>query len=263
VVEGPVQVAEALAGNKPKSAPTGGPVERVFIDAEFDSTRAAHLTTLASEAGVMVHPVAPGVLRQILSTVNPQAVAAVVPQPPSGLDLLAAPIRAQRGHQGSPTGPVVVVVDLADPGNMGTLIRTAEASGADAVVAAGTCVDTLSPKVVRAAAGARLRLPVVVEPNLDAVLAAMVAAGRSVVATSVAPYAAPYYHHDLTTAAIVLGNEAHGLSSAIIDRADAVVTIPLAGPTESLNVATAGAVLCFEALRQREPIDERSTGQRP
>lgn len=228
VVEGPVLVDEALAAQRV------GLVEvlEVYIDEEMPA--------MPDGAQVVdeLHWVRAGVLAGVLATVSPQPVCAVVRVPEHSLDTIG-------------DGPVLGVVDLSDPGNAGTLIRTAEAAGFAAVVMIGTSVDTTNPKVVRASAGARLRLPVVAFPELHQGFATLRASGRDVVATVVDDDAPDYLQADLSSVALILGNEAAGLDAAAVAAADRTVTIPLVGPTESLNVAAAGAILCFESLRQR------------
>ena len=149
--------------------------------------------------------------------------------------------------------PALVVLghDLNDPGNAGTLIRTADAAGATQVILTGRSVDPTNPKAVRAAAGALFHLPVRTEADLDAVLADLGARGVQRLAT-VVDGGVPYDEVDLTgPTALVLGSEAHGLPEWVGAVVDQPVTIPMRGRAESLNVAMAGAVLCFEAERQR------------
>ena len=112
-------------------------------------------------------------------------------------------------------------------------------------------VDPFGPKCVRSSAGSVFRLAVTRQGSSDEALAAVAAAGLRPVAT-LAHGAQPYDAADLAgPVALVLGSEAHGLPRAVVDAVDEVVTIPMAGRTESLNVGMAGTVLCFEALRQR------------
>lgn len=230
VAEGPVLVIEALRA-------ASAEVIEVYAEEPVDPG----VEEAAAEAGLAVQRVANGGLGSVLDTVSPQPVCAVVRTPERSLDQL-------------PTdGPILVVADLRDPGNVGTLMRTAEAAGFAALVVAGDVVDPTNPKVVRASAGAVFRLPVAIAGTVDAAYEAARASGRTVVATVVDVDAESYDQIDLTSAAIVLGNEAHGLDPHAASTADRRVTIPLAGPTESLNVAAAGAVLCFESLRQRRP----------
>jgi TrmH family RNA methyltransferase len=154
-------------------------------------------------------------------------------------------------------GTVLVVHDVADPGNLGTLLRSAEAAGAGAVVVVGGA-DVWSPKVVRAAAGSSFRLPVHTCPAAEEALARLGDAGLACLA-AVARGGRPHDRVDLSgPVALVVGSEAHGLPPALVARCDGAVTIELAGPAESLNVAMAATVLLFEALRQRRAAGSAS-----
>lgn len=231
VVEGPNLVGEALT--------SGLTVSELFVEVSYELPQS--LEQRALESDVEVYRVVAGGLDGPLSTVTPQPVAAVVAQ------------RSWQLAELETTKPVLVLVDGRDPGNVGALCRTAEAAGFAGLVLGGSSVDPTNPKVVRAAAGASLRLPIVVaDYPTSQLFTALRAQGRLVLATTVNDGHGVLTHDqvDLTVAAIVLGNEAKGLDQEIVAAADHPVTIELAGPTESLNVAAAGAVLCFEALRQ-------------
>ncbi len=227
VAEGPVLVGEALASN------------RAVLDIYAEADSIASISAAARQLRVPVHLVADGALASILGTQAPRPVAAVVENVHFKLQDLAQ------------DAPVLVLVDVRDPGNAGTLIRTAEASGAVGVILAGTSVDPTNPKVIRSSAGASFRLPVLTEVDVPRLFSALSDSGRILAAAMVDSNAKVYDQVDLSSAAIILGNEAHGLSDEIAALASHPVTIPLAGPTESLNVAATGAILCFEALRQR------------
>ena len=144
---------------------------------------------------------------------------------------------------------IVVLADVRDPGNAGTVLRTADAAGVDAVVCCGGTVDPYNPKTVRASAGSLFHVPLVVAGDPVDVLDAVAAHGLRRLAAVVRG------GDDYTTVdwrqptALVLGNEAAGLPAGL--PVDGMVGIPMAGRAESLNVGMAGAVLCFEALRQR------------
>jgi TrmH family RNA methyltransferase len=174
---------------------------------------------------------APNVMERVASTESPQPVLAVV---------------AMRATEVPGDATFLVVADrVADPGNAGTIIRSAEASGAQGVVLTPGSVDPFNPKVVRASAGSLFRIPVV-EATLDS-LAGFRRLGTSSHRGDV--YTDPVYHGRV---AVVVGNEAHGLDdSAAIDQ---WITIPHAGPAESLNVAMAATVLLFEVARQRRTV---------
>lgn len=227
VIEGPTLAAELLG--------SGGRALEAFVEVGFDPPVLDRLRA----AGVPVHPVEIGVLADVLSTTTPQPLALVAAAPAE------PPLPAPAGR------PLLVVVDLRDPGNAGTLVRTAEAAGAAGVLLAGGSVDPDSPKVLRSAAGARFRLPVWRRRDALAALAELDALGWATTATVVDGEAPAHDEADLAAAALVLGNEAHGLAPEVVAACSRRCTIPFDGPTESLNVAAAGAVLCFEALRQR------------
>jgi len=172
------------------------------------------------------------VIERVASTDSPQPILAVVRIPQPVLDLAVA-------------GFVLVADRIADPGNLGTILRSAEAAGVDGVVLTAGSVDPFNPKAVRASAGALFRVPVV-----DADLESVHAAGLRTIGTS-SHRGSAHTDADLTgRIAIVVGNEAHGLSDNA--EVDEWVTIRHHGRAESLNVAMAATVLCFEASRQRQ-----------
>lgn len=226
IAEGPVLVAEALAS------------DRAVLDIYAEADSVASVLTEATLLRVPIHIVADGALGSILNTEAPRPIAAVV----EAVEYTLQDLPVDK--------PVLVLVDVRDPGNAGTLMRTAEASGMAGMILAGTSVDPTNPKVIRASAGSAFRLPVVRASDTHGVLAELKSQGRILAGALVDPAAQSYDQVDLGTAAIVLGNEAHGLSAEISKLITHPITIPLAGPTESLNVAASGAILCFEALRQ-------------
>ena len=235
VLEGPHVVDAALSA--------GVPIEALFHEAGAD----AGLLARARAAGVEVHELEPGTLARVTDVVTPQPVVAVAPWCDSPLEAVLAAARAE----GGPARPVVVLLDVRDPGNAGTLLRTGEASGAAGVVAAGHSVDVFNPKCVRASVGALFHLPVALVPDAGEALAGLRSAGLWVIATAASAELA-YDRCDLTgPIALLLGNEAAGLPPEVQSGVDEVVGIPIEGRAESLNVAAAGAVLCFEAARQR------------
>ena len=238
VVDGPTLVAEALASPLL--------VHQVFIgvDNRGPVIEPEHLVPGVSSTGPVahrpsVHLVDGEVLRSVLDPVSPRPVAAVVETPIWSEDSIPA------------DRPVMIAVELRDPGNLGTVVRTAEAAGFGGVVVTDNSVDITNPKVVRASAGSMLRLPVPARRPLVDVVARLGADGHRVVAAVIDGDAPPYDEIDLTTAAIMIGNEPRGLSPDQTAMADLRMTIPMAGPAESLNVGAAAAVLAFEAARQR------------
>lgn len=199
-------------------------------------------------AGIPVHSLKEGVLEKIGTTRTPQPVLAVARFTPRPLAEVVA---------GAADGFLLVTVAVADPGNLGTILRGAEAAGAAGVVVAGTGVDVRSPKVVRASAGALFGIPVAEAPDPATAIAAVRAAGVRALGAVARGGTAPAACDLARGCALVVGNEAHGISADVVERLDGTVTIPMAGAAESLNVAMAATVLCFEAARQRSA----STGE--
>jgi RNA methyltransferase, TrmH family len=237
VVEGTKLLAEALT--------VGAKVDTVF--AAPDAPPA--LLARAGAGGARVLELAPGVLERVATTVSPQPVMAIVGDLTVDLATVAHATL------------VVVCVDLGDPGNAGTVLRSAEAAGAGAVVLCGSSVDVYNPKTVRASAGAVFHVPVVAaeEEPVD-VLLHLGNGGLRRLGT-VAGSGRDYTTLDLTLpVAIVLGNEAVGLPPALSSVLDDCVTIPMTGRSESLNVGMAAAVLCFEAARQRRAKGDVARG---
>ena len=193
----------------------------------------------ARAAGIDVVRLAPGVLERVADAVTPQPVMAVAGAVDADLETL----------RGSTL--IVVCVDLRDPGNLGTVLRSAEASGASAVICCDGTADVFSPKCVRASAGALFHLRVVAGGAAVEVLERLGAWGIRRLGTR-AHGGTAYDRVDLRKpTAIVVGNEAQGLPAEVDPLLDEVATVPVVGRTESLNVGVAAAVICFEAARQR------------
>ena len=148
---------------------------------------------------------------------------------------------------------LLILDDIADPGNMGTLLRTALAADVDTVLLTSNCVDCYSPKVVRAAAGAHVALPIEVDLSWQAIAekAAKHCGKAPRVLLAEAGGTLLYYEQDLTLPfALIIGNEAHGPSQEARSLATLTVSIPLANGVESLNAAMAAGIVLFEAVRQ-------------
>lgn len=149
-----------------------------------------------------------------------------------------------------PHGLVLVLDNVRDPGNVGTIMRSADAAGAVAIVLSGDCVDPFNPKTLRASAGSVFHVPLALAP-LEVVVAHFRERGSRTYATIVRG-GTPYRDCDLSgDAVVVIGNEAAGLDDSSVDRCDEAMTIPMAGRSESLNAGVAAALIAFEALHQR------------
>ena len=228
--------------------------ESVYLAADHVGDPAvAELADQVADLGVRLFELAPGVVDRVADTVTPQPVLAVFPMVHRDLADLAREGGAGEGSADGGSrelaGLVVVMADVRDPGNAGTVLRTADAAGAGAVVCCGGTVDPYNPKTVRSSAGSLFHVPLAVGGSADDVLDTLGRAGFRRLGTVVRD-GDDYAAVDWTVpTALVLGNEAAGLPAGL--PLDGAVGIPMAGRAESLNVGMACAVLCFEALRQR------------
>ncbi|MGD0034613.1 RNA methyltransferase [Paenibacillus illinoisensis] len=184
--------------------------------------------------------VSPAVIAKCTDTMTPQPVFAIVRK---GREPLESLLSEERG--------LVVVLDgVQDPGNVGTIIRSADAAGAAGVVLGAGSADVYNPKTIRSTMGSLFHLPIV-EGQLESMLPEAKAAGVKLVSTSLqAEYSC--YSYDFTQSVwLVIGNEGKGISESTARLVDDAITIPMQGQAESLNAAMAATILMFEAMRQR------------
>ena len=231
MAEGPKLLEEALRA--------GAAVQAVFLDVRHATDDQRALAERAAQVGAAIRELEAGVLDRVSDSVTAQPVAAIVGMVHVPLESLPA------------DGLSLVCAGIQDPGNAGTVVRSASAAGSAAVVFCEGAVDIYNPKTVRASAGALFQLPVAAGPTAAEVLAHF----RGVEVTTVGTVVRGGIAHDrldwTRPAALVLGSESHGLSPSLDERLDETVTIPMDRGTESLNVAMAATVICFEAARQR------------
>ena len=236
LVEGQRAVADALG--------VPGTLREVFVARDHESL--APVSAAAEAAGVPVVAVPAPVLDSLSTTTTPQGVVAVAHAAGVGLGDL------------DPGAGIVVVLDaVRDPGNAGTLVRSAAAAGAGGLVFCDGSVDPWHPKVVRAASGSLWRIPIVRGVSLDEALGGLGARGLRLVGTAVSATESIYTADLSGPLAIVLGNESWGIDEARTRLLDDIVGIPLAAGVESLNVAVAGSIILFEAARQRRMRSSR------
>jgi TrmH family RNA methyltransferase len=181
----------------------------------------------------------------VADTVTPQPISASVTMPQLSLE------EAVKGEGNEGERLLVVCVGVRDPGNLGSVVRSAAAAGASAVVCCDETADPYNPKTVRATAGAIFALPVVVERSASRAVGALADGGLRLLATT-ARDGTDYLASDLSgELALLLGNEAAGLPSELLEHVDEAVTIPMRGGVESLNVAMTATLLCYEVARRR------------
>ncbi len=226
LVEGPRAVADVLS--------TGDVIEVLATEDEVGALAAA-----AAATDTPLTTVTDEVIGRVATTRTPQGVVAVVRQRHADLD----------GVVGA--GHLIVLDGVSDPGNAGTVVRTATASGAAGVVLTSGSVDPWNPKAVRASAGTVATLPLVVAVTVEEVLRACAAAGQRTVALDVAGEVRATAHRVLVPpVALLFGNEAHGLSDEALGSCDVRASIPLYGPVDSLNLAAAVAVVAYAAAAE-------------
>lgn len=233
MVEGPLLVAEALLSDLD--------VRSIYLDEEFaDDLVGPYAEVLsAAEYRDVVPRVAPeGLLAGVLSTVSPQPCAAVVVLP----DRRAADVFAR-------PGPLVLLAEVQDPGNAGTIIRAAEATGAGGVLCLPGTVDLYSPKVVRASAGSILRVPTAAVSMDELTLGR---GDRRLIGLAMVGSSSLWDAALDDRGVLIAGNEAHGIAAELADQLDLAVSIPMAGDVESLNVAMATTVVLYELVRRRD-----------
>ncbi|MFM1953127.1 MAG: hypothetical protein RL187_336 [Actinomycetota bacterium] len=232
LVEGPQATREALAF-RPE-------VVRDIFATVSGRDRNPDIMSMAARAGLPVTVVSDAVLEAMADTVTPQGVLAVA----SYVDVsLESAISASSKH-------VVVLHQVKDPGNVGNIIRTADAAGVDAVVVTSESVDVFNPKVVRATTGSVFHIPVVTDVSLPEVMSVVNRHGITVLATDAAGKNLGLVSQDgelRGPIAWLLGNEAHGLSPEDEALADAVVSVPMFGHAESLSLQTAAAICIYQA----------------
>lgn len=230
LAEGLRTVEEALAYGK---------VEKIFYTS-IENERTRSVLEVAAVKQIKLICVSDNVMKKIADTETPQGIVAVCMIEEPSLEQLLK------------TGKMLLVLDrIGDPGNVGTMLRTADAAGIGGMVLLKGSADIYAPKTVRASMGSLFHVPVISSLTEQYFTAAAKKAGYEVLVTSLSG-ADNLYKADLSgRLAFVMGNEANGVSEFLLAEADKRVFIPMQGRAESLNVAMAAGVVMFEALRQR------------
>ena len=217
-------------------------VDAVAVSHVPDEAASARALQTLAAAGAQVVRATDDVLQAMSPVRTTSGVVALGRRPPLALARVLAPTPAF----------VLVAADVQDPGNLGALVRTAEAAGATGVVATGVSADPLGWKALRASMGSGFRLPLAREADTATAAAALGAAGLALVAL-VPRGGAPLDTVDANQPlAIIVGGEGPGLPPAMVDSADQRVTLPMRAPVESLNVAVAGALALYGLAARRE-----------
>jgi len=233
LAEGPNLVKEAMQ--------QGNRVRFIFSRAGTADAQSAKLAEEAEAMGLAVYELSEIAFAKVTQTQTPQGICAVIEKRQTDPKEFFSKVK---------DGCLLVLDRLQDPGNVGTLLRTAEAMGfAGAVIIKGTA-DPWQPKVVRAAAGSLLRLPILLCEDAQQALELLSGAGKKVYTAAMDAQLACWDADLSHDAAVVIGNEGQG-AGAELKAAATLLAIPMAGGTESLNAAAAGSIIMYESLRQK------------
>ena len=218
--------------------------ELFFIKTE--ENKLTEIIKTAEEKGVRLYCVDEKVMAKLSDTKTPQGVLALIKMPEDSLQKL------NPGTSSDNNAPVIILDRVQDPGNLGTIIRTADAVGALGIILLEGCVDAFSPKVVRASMGSLFHLPVIQDVFPEEALTWCYRHGYEPAATAL-KNAQNMYKADLSKKmAFIFGNEANGVAEELQAAAETRLFIPMAGQAESMNVAMAAGIVLFEGLRQRK-----------
>jgi TrmH family RNA methyltransferase len=231
LVEGAQAVGEAIA--------SGSTVHEVF-HTFGPETRLLPVIGMARDRGIRLTEVSEAVMARLTSTVTPQGLVAVADFVDVALDDVPETART-----------IPILVEVRDPGNAGTIVRSADAADADAVVFTRSSVDIYNEKVVRATAGSLFHVPVVREASVGDTVSDLRGRGFAVLAADPSGAESLYDTDFSRPTALLFGNEAQGVPEDVLELADRTIRIPIAGRAESLNLAAATAVVMYEAARQR------------
>lgn len=240
LVEGPRMAGELISDGRWAERITG-----LYVSESYEKGHSEELRRMREKSGgrFRTETLSDQVFSHVSDTKTPQGILAVVRRPEYQIeDILGS----------DPKHALVLVLDnLQDPGNLGTIFRTAEAAGAGGILMSSDCVDVYNPKVVRATMGAVFRLPFVYVGELPAAIEDLKKEGIRVFAAHLEGKNS-YDREDYRGGtAFLIGNEGNGLREETAVCADCRIRIPMEGKAESLNAAVAAAILMFEAGRQR------------
>ncbi len=207
-----------------------------------ENARGIQLLQRLQQKGIPEILITERLFKEIAGTETPQGILAIVRQPECSLTDLFVQKRLYK-H-------IIMINGVQDPGNLGTILRTAAAAGwAGAILTKGT-VDLYNPKSLRATMGAVLKFPIYKADNYNSLWDQLKVAGYQIVATGLQANKWYYDVNFTKPTVLVVGNEGHGVEEEILEKADCLIKIPMAPDAESLNVAIAAGVLIFEGVRQ-------------
>ncbi len=237
LIEGVRSITEALEND--------AGLRRIIVSLGANSEKFARLYSMASEQGIEIEEVPATKFRKLRTTETSQGIIAVASIPTITLEDFVSELRSMRA------ATVLLLDRISDPGNLGTILRSAAWFGVDGVLIAGNSVDVYNPKVVRSAMAAVLRLKMVQEVDLKESIQELKKFGFAVVAAELDGKTSCFDYEFPSKLAMVFGSEASGISSDIARLCETSVSIPRVGKMESLNVGVAASIVMAEASRKR------------
>src|SRR5580765_2541214 len=235
LLDGPHLVAEALSAR--------APILQVAVTADgLEREDVRSLVAQAERSGSEIASVSPAVMAAVSPVRSPSVIVAIAERPP---------LDGERLFSGTPL--VIVACDIQDLGNLGAILRVAEAAGGTGVMAAGRSADPFGPKALRGSMGSAMRLPILTTKADDAVSRCR-AHGCRVFATVPQGGQSMFDANFRGPVAILIGGEGAGLPQPLVETADQRLTIPMQAPVESLNAAVTAALILYEARRQRSGV---------
>lgn len=233
-VEGLRFVEEALNGE--------AEIIRVIVSEQFvESLHSKKVLEIIQERGIDAFTIPDKLFMEISDTQNPQGILAVVKKAKYSIDDIMAK-----------DGFVLILDAIQDPGNMGTIIRTADAAGAAGIIISSGCAELYNPKTLRSTMGSIFHVPLVTSNDLVKTITDIKSRGIKVYASHLDAGKNLFELDMKGNIAIIIGNEANGISKEVLSCADVLVKIPMIGRAESLNASIAAALLMYEAVRARQ-----------
>lgn len=216
-------------------------IERILISERLPYNKGGEeIIAKVRSAGFNYYSLSEKLFKEISDTESPQGIMAVL----KARNWNLPDIIEDRNN-------ILVLESLQDPGNMGTIIRTADAAGITGVILSKGCVDIYNPKVLRSTMGSVFRVPIYISNDLHETIQTMKSKGIKVYAAHLKGNINYFEANFKVNTAIVIGNEANGISDDVAEVSDMLVKIPMIGRAESLNASVAASLLMYESVRQR------------
>jgi len=220
---------------------SGWDIVHAFVDVSADSGRVRTISDKLEAIGMTIFEVTPEVMQRLSDTDTPQGILLVVRKKTCELNDF------NQKHEGL----LLVLDEVRDPGNLGTMIRTADAAGIDGIILLDGCTDVFAPKAVRSAMGSLFHLPIRNEQKKNEFISWCTENNWSLWSSSLEGGQSIYGEELAKRTAIVIGNEAEGVSAELLSASEKRVYIPMPGKAESLNAAIAAGIILFECVRRK------------